>query len=72
MLRFTHRNETTQTSEKIMNLYTTFAMLDLFDKLNILEFVATKEEFYALLDKGDPDGAISFIEELVEISKNKS
>lgn len=55
-----------------MNLYTAFAMLDLFDKLTIGELVATKKEFFALLDKDDPVGALSFIEDLVEISKNKT
>ena len=60
------------TGIKIMDLYTAFAMLDLFGKLTISEVVATKKEFFALLDKGEPDDAMRFIEDFVEVSKNKT
>ena len=47
-----------------MNLYTTFAMFELVNKMTIEEFYIISREFNQLLEDGKPLDAVAYIERI--------
>ena len=47
-----------------MNLYTAFAMFELFNGMNIPEFYITKRVFEQHLEDGNPLEAVAYIERI--------
>jgi len=47
-----------------MNLYTTFAMFELFNGMSILELSEVSIKFHEFLDNVQPDEAVKYIERI--------